>query len=105
MAQQETGLTQLTGGLTHIEEMTFALFQSLEEEDEYQECLKQLSSKPDHARKSEIMQKLLSNDDVQFYWCIISADFETDDIETRELLKMIAELSNYKRLCFCKHMD
>ena len=54
------------GGLTHVAEMTYALFRSLE--DECQECLKQLPSKPDHAQKSDIIQKLLSIDDVLFYW-------------------------------------
>ena len=56
--------------------MTCALFWSLEDEDECQECLKQLPNKPDHAQKQ-----------------ILVHNFETDDTETHDkLLKMIAEL-------------
>lgn len=44
-------------------------------------------------KKAEFIKKIERNDDVQFYWCIISADFEIDDTETHAiLLEMIIEL-------------
>jgi len=31
-------------------------------------------------------KRIVSDDDVQFYWIIASADFEIDDAETKEML-------------------
>ena len=39
------------------------------------------------------IEKLIKSEDIQFYWCISTADFEVDDVEVHEhLLKMIAKL-------------
>ena len=75
----------------HIQETTFALFSSME--DEIRDGLEQLVTEPNTIKKAELIKKIKRNDDVQFYWCIISADFEIDDTETHAiLLEMIIEL-------------
>ena len=66
------------GGLVHIQETTFALFSSME--DEIRDGLKQLVTEPNTIKMAEFIKKIERNDDVQFYWCIISADFEIDDM-------------------------
>ena len=40
-----------------------------------------------------MIQKITDDEDVQFYWSIVAADFEIDDYEIHEmLLQKIAEL-------------
>jgi hypothetical protein len=82
------------GGLVHVNEITYGLFISLE--NDIRDCLKSLSAdvpEPSSDQKTTIAHRLVNNDDVQFYWSMISADFEVDDSETQyTLLKMIVEL-------------
>ena len=82
------------GGLVHVNEITYGLFISLE--NDIRDCLKSLSTdvpEPSSDQKTTIAHRLVNNDDVQFYWSMISADFEVDDSETQyTLLKMIVEL-------------
>ena len=41
----------------------------------------------------QTLYRNLKSEDVQFYWCITTADFEGDDVEVHDhLLKMIVEL-------------
>lgn len=43
--------------------------------------------------QTQFIEKLIKSEDIQFYWCISTADFEVDDIEVHEhLLKMIVKL-------------
>ena len=78
------------GGLVHVNEITYALFISLENE------MKSLSTGvagPSSDRQTTITQRLVNNDDVQFYWCMIAANFEVDDLDTHStLLNMIVDL-------------
>ena len=76
------------GGLCRIKEATFNVFLAIEEE--LKECLKTLTETP---RKDEIIQRVTTNDDVEFYWLIATADFEVDDREVhQEVLRKIVEL-------------
>ena len=44
-------------------------------------------------RKKEIIERVTCNEDVVFYWIIVTADFDTDDEEVHQmLLEMIVEL-------------
>ena len=48
---------------------------------------------PSSDRQTTITQRLVNNDDVQFYWCMIAANFEVDDLDTHStLLNMIVDL-------------
>ena len=65
-------------------------------ENENRDCLKSLSTGvagPSSDRQTTITQRLVNNDDVQFYWCMITANFEVDDLDTHStLLNMIVDL-------------
>jgi len=68
------------GGLWHIKQTTFSLFIAIEEE--VRECLKMLlGSTPIARRKEEIVKRVISSDDVHFYWLIATADFEINKKE------------------------
>ena len=71
------------GGLWYVKETTFQLFYAIEHQ--IRSILKLLKT-PSNPCKSEIIKRILSDDDVQFYWEIASADFEIDDDETKNLL-------------------
>ena len=79
------------GGLWHVRETTFQLLCALEEE--VRTYLNALSSPNTAGLRTQFIEKLIKSDDVQFYWCITTADFEVDDVEVHDyLLKMIVEL-------------
>ena len=71
------------GGLWHIKEVTFQLF--CEIESETRACLENLT-KPSPPKKAETIERIIHNDEVQFYWLISTADFEIDDKGTHDLL-------------------
>lgn len=78
------------GGLWHIRETTFHLFCAIEEEVQLQ--LKSLPGQTG-SKKVEMMNNICGSEDVQFYWLIVSADFEIDDEEVHKiLLSKIVEL-------------
>ena len=82
------------GGLWHIRETTFQLLCALEEE--IRTYLDALSSPNAADLRTQFVEKLIMkmSEDVQFYWCITTADFEVDDVEVHDhLLEMIVELS------------
>ena len=58
------------------------------------ECLKMLlGSNPAAGKKEEIVEKVISSDDVEFYWLISTADFEIGEKEVHSaLLKEIVQL-------------
>ena len=93
-AEEWTNLVDREGGLVYINEITYALFISLE--NEIRDCLKLLSTGvagPSSDRQTTITQRLVNNDDVQFYWCMIAANFEVDDLDMHStLLNMIVDL-------------
>ncbi|XP_065917383.1 uncharacterized protein [Dysidea avara] len=72
------------------EEWTLAL----DREEEVRECLKMLlGSNPAAGKKEEIVEKVISSDDVEFYWLISTADFEIGEKEVHSaLLKEIVQL-------------
>ena len=77
------------GGLFHVSETTYTLFHAMEEE-----VCDHLRKTPAHKITDGFKQKLLSsiasNEDVLFYWSMLSADADEEDAQT--LLKMIIEL-------------
>ena len=80
------------GRLWHIRETTFQLLCALEEE--IRTYLDALSSPNAADLRTLFVEKLIKSEDVQFYCCITTADFEVDDVEVHDhLLKMIVELS------------
>ena len=50
--------------------------------------------KPSPPSKAEMIKIIVSNEDIQFYWLIATAEFEIDDKETLEVLlaKIVEEL-------------
>lgn len=78
------------GGLWHIKETTHQFFCATEYV--VRQVLK-TPVKPSPPSKPEMVQKVTSDDDVQFYWLIVTADFEIDDHVIHEmLLNKIVEL-------------
>lgn len=61
------------GGLWYVKETTFQLFCAIEYQ--IRAILNQLK-KPSQPSKAEMIQKVMSDGDVQFYWIIASADFD-----------------------------
>ena len=78
------------GGLWYVHETTFHLFCAFEKEvRRHVTALHSTNPSP----LSEFLEKLLRHEDVQFYWCIATADFEIEDIDLQDLLlRMIAKL-------------
>ena len=65
-----------------------------------------LGSNPASSNRTEMVEKVITSDDVQFYWLISTADFEIDEREIHEaLLKEILE--RYLTICgfICKLLD
>ena len=78
------------GGLWHIKGTTYQFFCAMEYV--VREVLTILV-KPSSRSKQEIVEKVTSDEDVQFYWLIVTADFEIDDPMIHEiLLNKIVEL-------------
>ena len=79
------------GGLWHVRETTFQLFCAFEEETQL--YLRGLCLPNASALHSDFLNKLLANEDIKFYWCIVTADFDVEDTDIHDvLLRMIAEL-------------
>lgn len=79
------------GGLWHIKETTYRFFRAIE--DVARHVLKALlhPSAPSKCSKCEVIQRMISDDDVQFYW--LCDDFEIDNHEVHAiLLQKIVEL-------------
>lgn len=77
------------GGLWHIRENTHSFFLCLEEETRVH--LQSLLTETN--KKQKIIQELIDNENVQFYWLIVGADFEEENEAVHsELLKRIVEL-------------
>ena len=74
------------GGLKHVSDMTYMLFVSMELE--LRQHLHDVSASEDSGMKEKAMEKMLHNEDVLFYWSMISADWEE---EGDVLLQMIIE--------------
>ena len=79
------------GGLWHVKSTTYQLFCAIE--CQIREVLSVLL-KPSPPSKVEMIKTIVSNEDVQFYWLIATAEFEIDDKETLEVLlaKIVQEL-------------
>ena len=79
------------GGLYHVKETTFQFFVALE--DEVRKYLGKLTSPHAVRVKDEFISNLCSCEDVQFYWCITAADFDTVNTDVHDhLMKMITDL-------------
>jgi len=71
------------GGLCHIKECTYQFFRAVE--DVIRNDLKMLSH-PVPLSKLQMIQNITNDEDVKFYWVIVSADFEIDDQEIHDTL-------------------
>lgn len=76
------------GGLLHVNDSTFQLFRAVEVRIQKllpQHLIKQTSD------KSTLVKSVMDDEDVQFQWCMISADVATEE-DSLTLLKDIIEL-------------
>jgi len=71
------------GGLWHVKATTHQLFCAIEYQ--IRESLS-LFSKTSLPAKDQLIKDIASNEDVQFYWLIATADFEIEDQDTHDLL-------------------
>ena len=77
------------GGLCHIKDSTFMVFHALEE-GVRKHFNKSAARGLIVGAKEKVTTSLLTDEDVQFYWSIASADFE--EAAAKTLLKMIVDL-------------
>ena len=78
------------GGLWHIKDTTYQLFFTIEQV--VREVLMTIKY-PTQPLKKDMIKKVVEDEDVQFYWLIVTADFEVDDEEVHAaLLLKITEL-------------
>jgi len=78
------------GGLWRVKECTYQFFRAVE--DVSRRDLKKLA-RPVPISKLQMIKNITDDEDVQFYWVIVSADFEIDDQEIHDaLLEKITEL-------------
>ena len=66
-------------GLWHVRENTFHFFCALA--GEFQLQLKQLPQSA-HAARKRMIKAITANEDIQFYWLIVTVDFEDDDVKS-----------------------
>ena len=79
------------GGLWKLREPTFKVFCAFEEETRH--LLKDILLERSHGMKEKLVTQLISSEEVQFYWSIAAADFDTDNEDTcNEVLKHLAEM-------------
>lgn len=72
------------GGLILVSDELYMMFQSME-----LELRKHLKLGNDVNIKDNAMKELMDNEDVLFYWSLVSVDF--DEAESNELLKLIIQ--------------
>ena len=78
------------GGLWHVKETTYQFFHAVEHV--IRDALMTIKN-PSLPLKQGMIKRVVEDDDVQFYWLIVTADFEIDDDKIHEvLLHEIAEL-------------
>ena len=78
------------GGLWHVKETTYQFFHAVEHV--IRDTLMTIKN-PSLPLKQGMIKRVMEDDGVQFYWLIVTADFEIDDDEIHEvLLHEIAEL-------------
>ena len=76
------------GGLKHITNMTYMMFESME--IELRRHLRIADMAHGSGIKDKVKTEIVSNEDVRFYWCIVSADW--DEEKSQCLLHMICDL-------------
>ena len=78
------------GGLLYVKNTTFQLFCAIEYQ--LRPCLMALKG-PLPPSKADIVDHVIRDDDVKFYWQVASAEFEIDNQETHDiLLRKMVEL-------------
>ena len=77
------------GGLFHVSDSTYTLFHAMEE-DVRNHLRKTPAHKITDGFKQKLLSSIASNEDVLFYWSMLSADADEEDAQT--LLKMVIEL-------------
>ena len=85
------------GGLVCVSENTCLLFHSIERVVYYRETMETMTD----GMKQRLSEAVLADDDVRFYWCLLSA--EIGDAEGEVLLKMIVDIFiTVRRFLFAK---
>ena len=77
------------GGLWQVKEGTFMLFQAMEEEVREHFRMGKVSTMGEGYRAS-VVKNIIENEDVAFYWSLLSTDISNDDADA--LLLMLVEL-------------
>ena len=77
------------GGLWHVKEGTFMLFQAMEEKVREHFRIGKVSTTGEGYRAT-VVKKIINNEDVAFYWCMLTTDLSGDDADL--LLQMLVEL-------------
>ena len=77
------------GGLWHVKEGTFMLFQAMEEEVREHFRMGKVST-IGAGYRATVVNKIIDNGDVEFYWCMLTTDLSSVDADT--LLQMLVEL-------------
>ena len=79
------------GCLWHVKEMTYQFFCAVDHV--IREALMTIKNPSLATTKTRNAKRVIEDDDVQFYWLIVTSDFEIDDDEIHKiLLHKIAEL-------------
>ena len=73
------------GGLKHINEMSYTTFASMELE--LRRCLHQ---NPNPNFKDEVAKHILENEDVHFYWSMVSSEWDQEESEA--LLTLVVDM-------------
>lgn len=77
------------GGLWHVNEGTFMMFQAMEEEVREHFRMGKVSTMSEGYRAT-VVKAIIKNEDVAFYWCMLTTDISSDNADT--LLHMLVEL-------------
>ena len=69
------------GSLWHVKEGTYMLFYAMEEEVRHHIRMTKASQMSDGYRQ-EVVESIVSNNDLAFHWCMLSAETSNSDAET-----------------------
>ena len=79
------------GGLFEVNDLAYQLFKEIEINLQYKLVNQLQPSSTQQTTKAEMISSVLLNDDIQFYWSMLSTDIE-DEQTGQELLREIVEL-------------
>ena len=77
------------GGLCHVKDGTFYLFNTMEEEVREHFCLSRVHQMVE-GYKDGVISYIIENEEVPFHWAVLTSDIKTE--EANEVLLMIVKL-------------